>query len=55
VKKQKVRTWRAVAIKIYILFYGDRSWTVTLMPAVRQMEFGTVKNHGHTYKFNLDN
>jgi hypothetical protein len=31
--------------KIHILFHADNSWTV----ALRQIQFGTVKDHGHTY------
>jgi hypothetical protein len=33
-------------LKIYILFCGDSSWTV----ALRQIKFGKVKDHGHSYK-----
>jgi hypothetical protein len=46
-KNQKyARGWR-FNMKIRILFYGDNSWTVTL----RQVKFGTVRDHRHIYKF----
>jgi hypothetical protein len=34
-------------VKIHSLFCGNNSWTI----ALRQMNFGKVKDHGHTYKF----
>jgi len=37
-------------LKIYILFYRDNSWTV----ALRQMKFGALKDHEHTYKLYLN-
>jgi hypothetical protein len=37
-------------LKFIVLFCGDNSWTVTL----RQMNFGIVRDHRHTYKFYLD-
>jgi hypothetical protein len=38
-------------VKVHILFYEDNSWTV----ALRQMELRILKDHGHTYKFHLNN
>jgi hypothetical protein len=47
VKNEKYkREWR-LKVKIHILFYGDNSCTV----ALRQMKFGTLRDHGHTNKF----
>jgi hypothetical protein len=37
-------------VKIHNLFCGDNSWTV----ALRQMNFGIVRDHGHAYKFYLN-
>jgi hypothetical protein len=34
-------------VTIHSSFYGDKSRTV----AIRQMEFGAVKDHRHAYKF----
>jgi hypothetical protein len=50
VRKQKVRTWRALETVILILFHGDNSWST----ALRQMKFGTVKHHERTYKLHLN-
>jgi hypothetical protein len=37
-------------LKINILYCGDNSWTI----ALQQMNFGIVRDHGHTYKFYLN-
>jgi hypothetical protein len=37
-------------VKIHSLFCGDNSRTV----ALRQMNFGIIRDHGHTYKFYLN-
>jgi hypothetical protein len=37
-------------IKIRSLFCGDNSWTV----ALRQMNFGIVRDNGHTCNFYLN-
>jgi hypothetical protein len=47
VKHQKYECGRWMNVKIHILLYGDNSWT----SALRQMKCGTVKDHGHIYKF----
>jgi hypothetical protein len=38
---------RVTNVKIHTLFCGDNSWT----DALRQMNFGVVKDNRHTYKF----
>jgi hypothetical protein len=48
-KPKKIWTWLWLKVKIHVFFNGDDLWTV----ALRQMKFGTVKDHGHTYKFCL--
>jgi hypothetical protein len=50
VKNKKYEHGGRLNVKIYSLFCGDNSWTV----ALRQMNFGIVKNLGHTYKFCLN-
>jgi hypothetical protein len=47
VRNKKHEHGSRLKAKVHILFYGDNSWTV----AVSQMKFGTVEDHGHTYKF----
>jgi hypothetical protein len=47
VKNKKYEHGGRFEVKVHILFYGDNSWTV----AVSEMKFGTVEDHGHTYKF----
>jgi hypothetical protein len=37
-------------VKIHSLFCGNNSWTV----ALRQINIGVVKDHGHIYKFYLN-
>jgi hypothetical protein len=48
-EKQEYERGGWLNIKIHILFYGDNLWTF----AIIQMKFGTVKYHGHAYKFNF--
>jgi hypothetical protein len=43
---QKHERGERFKFKIHILFYGNNSWTVTF----RQMTFGTVKEHVHSYR-----
>jgi hypothetical protein len=45
VKNQKYECGRRLEIKIRILFYAENSRTVALI--VRQIKFGTVKDHWH--------
>jgi hypothetical protein len=45
--KKKYEHGGRLNVKIHSLFCGDNSWTV----ALRQMNFGRVRDHGHTYKF----
>jgi hypothetical protein len=33
--------------RLEVIFYGGNSYTIVL----RQMKFGTVNDHGHTYEF----
>jgi hypothetical protein len=49
-KTKKYEHGGRLNVKIHSLFCGDNSRTVTL----RQMNFGTVRDHGHTYKLYLD-
>jgi hypothetical protein len=46
-KTKKYERGGRLKAKVHILFYEDNSWTV----AVRQMKFGIIEDHGHTYKF----
>jgi hypothetical protein len=50
-KNKKNESGERLKVKIHIFFHGDRSWTAGL----RKMKFGTVKDHGYTYKFYLNN
>jgi hypothetical protein len=50
VKPQKYKRGRQLKVKIHILFYGDNSRTV----ALKKMKLGTVKYHGHAYKFRFN-
>jgi hypothetical protein len=43
----KVRKWRAVEVKVHVLFYGHSSRTF----ALTQIKFDAEKHHGHEYKF----
>jgi hypothetical protein len=47
VKNKKYEHGGRLNVKIHSLFCGDNSLTV----ALRQMNFGVVRDHGHTYKF----
>jgi predicted nucleotidyltransferase len=44
--KKKYERGGRLEVKFHILFYRDNSRTVTL----RQMKFGAVKDHEHTWK-----
>jgi hypothetical protein len=44
VKNQKCERGGRLKVKIHVLFYGDNSWNV----ALREIKFGTVKDHGHS-------
>jgi hypothetical protein len=46
-KTKKYEHGGRLNVKIHSLFCGDNSGTV----ALRQMNFGAVRDHGHTYKF----
>jgi hypothetical protein len=50
VKNKKYEHGGHLNVKIHSLFCGDNSWTI----ALRQMNFGTVRDHGYTYKFYLN-
>jgi hypothetical protein len=50
VKNKKYEHGGQLNVKIHSLFCGDNSWTVVLT----QMNFGIVKDHGHTYKLYLN-
>jgi hypothetical protein len=49
-KTKKYEHGGQLNVKIHSLFCGDNSSTV----ALRQMNFGIVKDHGHTYKVYLN-
>jgi hypothetical protein len=49
-KNKKYEHSDRLNVKIHSLFCGDNSWTV----ALRQMNFGIVRDLGHTYKFYLN-
>jgi hypothetical protein len=49
-KKKKYEHGGRLNVKIHSLFFGDNSGTV----ALRQMNFGIVRDHGHTYVFYLN-
>jgi hypothetical protein len=49
-KNQKYKRHAWLNLKIHILFYGENSWTV----ALPQMKFVAMKDHGHTYKYDLN-
>jgi hypothetical protein len=46
-KTMSMNTEGSWKLNIHILLYRDNSWTI----ALRQMKFGTVKDHRHIYKF----
>jgi hypothetical protein len=50
VKNKKYEHGGRFNVKIHSLFCGDNSWTV----ALRQMNFGIIRDHGHTYKLYLN-
>jgi hypothetical protein len=50
-KNKKYEHGGQLNVKIRSVFCGDNSWTV----ALGQMNFGIVNDHGHTYKFYLNN
>jgi hypothetical protein len=50
-KTKKYEHGGQLNVKIHSLFCGDNSWTF----ALRQMNFSFVRDHGHTYKFYLNN
>jgi hypothetical protein len=47
-KNNKYECGGRLKFKTHILFYGDNKRTFTL--AVRQIQFGKLKDYGHTYK-----
>jgi hypothetical protein len=50
VKNKKYEHGGRLNVKIHSLFRGDNSWNA----ALRQMNFGIVRDHEHTYKFYLN-